>query len=478
MQTAAPPLPTPKRSKRRWYLVGGFVLFLLATPIISLTIADQWREHELEKIYRELDAEDPNWRWADLVAEIPALPDEQNAIVQIRNVKGLLRKSAFMMPPVWYSEAKQKSLETRNARLSQVNAEMLRAAFKTLDPKVMPAARRLKDFPNGRINIDPTVNYFEFVSDDFQYTRELMALLDSDVMLRAHDNDLEGAAEAWHALLNTSHALGDNPTMIGQLVRIAGQTIALGALERLLGQGELSEPDLAKIQSLLQRELGDNALYQGLRGDRAGVHQTYLDLHAGKTTLTKITLNPKSSPNLTEKAADLFPNLITRGYPEYLRLLNECVAASKLKDEDRLEAMEKLDQKARDNRSNVMIRIFMPGANKVAHAYQRTQAGLRCAMAAVAVERYRIKNDAWPRGFDDLLKDRLLNEIPADPFDGKLLRFKRSATGIIIYSVGFDKIDNHGNLDRYHPFTPDCDIGFKLWDRQLRASVPPVEEEK
>jgi hypothetical protein len=99
-------------------------------------------------------------------------------------------------------------------------------------------------------------------------------------------------------------------------------------------------------------------------------------------------------------------------------------------------------------------------------------------MVAVAVERYRVKHDAWPEGFDDLLKAALLPSIPNDPWDGKQLRFKRSPTGIKIYSVGYDKIDNQGNLDRSNPRAPGSDIGFELWDRPLRAALPPVEEEK
>ena len=56
--------PTPPRSRRRWYLLAG-VLLLIATPVGYYVHADWWRERELEKIYRELDAKDPLWRWHD-----------------------------------------------------------------------------------------------------------------------------------------------------------------------------------------------------------------------------------------------------------------------------------------------------------------------------------------------------------------------------------------------------------------------------
>jgi hypothetical protein len=112
----------------------------------------------------------------------------------------------------------------------------------------------------------------------------------------------------------------------------------------------------------------------------------------------------------------------------------------------------------------------------MAEAAQRSQAQLRCAIAGLAAERYRLKhNNTWPRGLDDLVKEGLLKEVPKDPYDGQPLRLKRKPTGIVIYSVGYDKIDNGGTIDRANPRTPGTDIGFELWDR--RGVPPPASEE-
>src|SRR5207244_7691038 len=115
---------------------------------------------------------------------------------------------------------------------------------------------------------------------------------------------------------------------------------------------------------------------------------------------------------------DAFPGIVLNGYPEYLRLMNEQVKVSKLKDAERAEAFEKIEQEVRQKRGNLLIMTIMPAFSKIAESAQRSQAMLRCSIAAVAAERYRLShNNAWQRGLDDLVKADLLQEVPSDPYD-------------------------------------------------------------
>ena len=127
-----------------------------------------------------------------------------------------------------------------------------------------------------------------------------------------------------------------------------------------------------------------------------------------------------------------------------------------------------LETKVRANSNLKAIGYILPTVLQL----RETQARLRCAIAAVAAERYRLKHEkTWPGGLEDLVKDGLLKEVPKDPYDGKPLRFKRTPTGVIIYSVGPDMIDNGGKLGRATPRAPGTDIGFELWNhRGLAAS--------
>src|SRR5438132_477228 len=90
----------------------------------------------------------------------------------------------------------------------------------------------------------------------------------------------------------------------------------------------------------------------------------------------------------------------------------------------------------------------------------RTGCSPACAATAVAAERYRLKHEHWPKSLDDLVQAGFLKEVPKDPYDGKPLRLKRTATGLIIYSCGRDRVDDGGVLNRANPMAANTDSGF------------------
>jgi hypothetical protein len=66
--------------------------------------------------------------------------------------------------------------------------------------------------------------------------------------------------------------------------------------------------------------------------------------------------------------------------------------------------------------------------------------------------------------------------VPADPFDGKPLRYRRNRDGIVVYSVGLDLTDNNGHIDHRRLNETGVDIGFRVWDvgRRRQPALPPV----
>jgi hypothetical protein len=97
----------------------------------------------------------------------------------------------------------------------------------------------------------------------------------------------------------------------------------------------------------------------------------------------------------------------------------------------------------------------------------QSQAELRCAIVALAVERYRLVQGAWPESLAALVPE-LLRAVPVDPFDGLPLRFRRTKEGIVIYSIGPDGTDDDGTIDWAKPNGPGVDLGFRLWDVSQR----------
>ncbi|HZZ82703.1 MAG TPA: PIG-Y family protein, partial [Gemmataceae bacterium] len=246
---ASPPSAKPRKSRRWWYVVAC-VLVLLAIPVAWYFIAGWLGEREMQALYAELDAEDPNWRWPDLAAKLQPVPGEENSVDQILKVSTLAAKpTAFMPGPKW-----DRTNFAPNARLTHEQAEAGRLAFSRSDPTLRDEARKLKDMPRGKFVIPIKGNPLTMDFSDIQRSRETCNVLYVDALLRAQDGDLDGAAESCQAILNTAGAFRHHPILIGYLVRVAEQAIAIGAIERLLAQGTVAEPHLKKLQDQLERE--------------------------------------------------------------------------------------------------------------------------------------------------------------------------------------------------------------------------------
>ena len=103
-------------------------------------------------------------------------------------------------------------------------------------------------------------------------------------------------------------------------------------------------------------------------------------------------------------------------------------------------------------------------------SFQRSQAVLRSAIAALAVERYRLEHERWPHSLSALVP-QYLRQAPVDPHDGESLRYRRLDHGVVIYSVGPDQQDNGGNITS-NSTAPGTDIGFRLWNVEKRRQPP------
>jgi hypothetical protein len=116
---------------------------------------------------------------------------------------------------------------------------------------------------------------------------------------------------------------------------------------------------------------------------------------------------------------------------------------------------------------------------RMTDASLRSAALLRCGIAGLAVERYRLANGRWPDALEQAVP-KFLASVPLDPYDGKPLRFRRLEDGVVVYSVGPDGQDDGGKLNRKNPSAAFTDIGFRLWDVAHRRQPPkaPAPEGK
>ncbi len=288
----------------------------------------------------------------------------------------------------------------------------------------------------------------------------------------AQEGKADPALEATRGVLVAGRSVGDEPTLISALISMACTTISVQTLERVLAQGEPSPAELRKMQDLLEAEAAEPLLLTAARGERAGLHEYMKAVKAGELKPSGMMGGSGGGGTLFDMVA---PMLARGSHARMLRLLNEFVEAAKRPPEQQAEPMAAVERKVKQAKVeyDVMTALLMPAFLKVSEAFRRDQAYLRCAIVAVAAERYRRDHGRWPATVEQLVGD-YLKAAPTDPYDGQPLRYKRLADGLIVYSVGPDKEDNGGARNRTNWMMKGTDLGFRLWDADQRRR-PPAE---
>jgi hypothetical protein len=463
------------RPRRRLWLWSG----LIVGPFLVLGLAWWGYEWHMQREYRaaieEADRLDPGWRLEELEAARAQISDAENGALQVLKAKGLLPAGWLPFTGWGPSGGRTPSLEDQLEQLSPDSSmdKALRQQLRTELAKAAPAlptARRLAELPRGRYVISWSPDAIGTFVPHVEDARDVARLLRLDAVQRSEDGDINGALASCRALLNTGRSFGDEPMFISQINHLFFQRMALRSLERALAHGEPSEAALQSIQSALEKEAEEPLLLIGARSMRAGVHQFLVVVEAGQFDRSTWRLVSRTG---SDKVDNLWDQSRARGsHAAYLRYLTECVEIAKLPPEQQQERLRRPGLEPPKDVPQLLAAFTEPGRTfqKDARHFHYRLAFLRCAVTAVAVERYRLTNGHWPKQLDDLLP-RYLSNIPIAPFDGQPLRYRRLNDGVIIYTVGEDHENDGGQRVRIKAGSSDADVGFQLWDPERRGQT-------
>ncbi len=109
-----------------------------------------------------------------------------------------------------------------------------------------------------------------------------------------------------------------------------------------------------------------------------------------------------------------------------------------------------------------LVDLSLNSARNIANADVRA----RCAVVALAIERYRLSTGRPPGALFDLVP-AYLDAVPVDPFSDSPLRFVNDTTGYSVYSVGMNGKDDGGDLEakwneRAVRMDPPPDVGLRI----------------
>lgn len=462
-----------RRRPRRWFVLLFLVGFAVALAVG--TVLYRYLTDPLRLAIAAVDGQDPGWRWDELKARRAPVPDRENGA-------NVVLAAGELMPtggPAYQKKLKNTSLAEQtlwaelhdlepNERLLDGQTTILRTHLE-LAQDALAKARKLERMPAGRYAAVPAAEVTGSVPETT--LRSLANLLWMDAALCAQEARPDDALRSCRALLYVGASIGDDPHSIAQTLRMSCQRQAVRCLERILAQGQASEAALRSTQVALQQEASQPLLLFILRGDRAWVHELLSAMEAGESLGT----GPSSALERIRFRVGVRienPTFLPRARAEHVAVLEEltaAVAAVQRAGSDLYTLQNTLEKLERP------LSGFL-GQARPAWQCERTRREstlLRCGIAALALERYRLAKGRWPASFDELVP-RWLPEVPPDPYGPGSIRSRRGVDGVVIYSVGPDaKHDDTGVNNIIDPPLRAV-LGFRLWNPDQRRRPPVV----
>jgi hypothetical protein len=468
-----------KLARKWWFWVGlvGTVLFVL---VVGGTYAE-WKitrargEARRDEAVRRLNAAEPGWQADQLCAARNATlpPQDRNAAERAIEAVNLVPASFGKLQPkdYWWSDLKPGELPRPEDVCG--SAPVYRDCGEAI-----AAARSVRRLPRGGFRLvfaepDPITTLLP----NTQKVRTAGALLEFDAATLAAAGRADEAIESCHALLNCGRGLGDEPTLISQLVRMATVALAKNATERTLGLGEPSA-GLAELQAAFAEEESVPRLTYGLRGERAMMFRLIQNLDDGLIPPDDLANIAGLSRGSGEGLRIRFGMIAYRKHlpgqqATLIDLFNRLIEADKLTGPERAAAFDRIALPPR-NFENTLVYLLFPACQKVAEADTRTRAYCATAVAAHASERYRRQVGRWPAALSAIPKS-VLPKVPDDPYTGLPLQYRLTADGAVVYAVGPNGADD-GGTTRDPAGAQPKDIGLRLIDPQNRRRPAPPKE--
>jgi hypothetical protein len=460
---------------RHWRKACCFAVLLLGCAVLFPVAFVYWERrqafNELQAVLAEIDRTDPGWRLEDLEAARRVVPDDHNSAL-------IVLEAHRKLPAEWYSEAVDELAKTPPpSNLPDTVLKQVRGELQTVQQAAV-AARKLIDYPEGRFAIAYSPDAITTNIEHVQITRTIMTILNLDVHASLADDQIGTAFRSVLAMLNAGRAVGDEPIMMTQLVRMQVQLQSVWCMERVLGHGELGETELKAAQEAMDVEASQRLFLIGMRGSRAAGHRLFWWLadEAPSISTAVDTLGlqrPERSPTWRDRFDDFFfTRAVYRSHAWVIQFDSDVINAALEGELEFLRRSEGFDERRKEtavaalqDRDLRFAILFSGGAFKLAEAEQRADTLLDCARVAMATERFRLKHRRWPTSTEELTAEKLLGAVPNDRFNGRPLRMRRTDNGLVIFSAGNDGQYAGDALDRLEDFDPNqLRMEFRLWD--------------
>jgi hypothetical protein len=274
---------------------------------------------------------------------------------------------------------------------------------------------------------------------------------------RVAAGDTAGAAEDIDTILRLAELTGEDPVLIGYLVRVAIQSSAFSAFWDGTSQHAWSDAQLAAFQQRFEGLKQRDSLVQAFRGERLFGKTCFELMREGR-------LDPDTLGAMEDDGSGhsfgwgLIPRAwLLQNQAYHSKVLDQVVGTLQRCDPERgiaakgsIWETERVEQTVFDtvNRRfhpyRILTHMLLPGLAKVHAKADRSLTTSRLAITVAGLERHRLATGSYPKALDDLVP-RFLVAVPLDPMDGQPLRYRLNADGsFTVYGIGPNHADDQG----------------------------------
>ncbi|MBN2020655.1 MAG: hypothetical protein JW749_10580 [Sedimentisphaerales bacterium] len=251
----------------------------------------------------------------------------------------------------------------------------------------------------------------------------------------------EKAVQSIESTLKLMRLFDSQPTMLVLVSKLTCVRLACSDVLLLLMRCRLSDQQLARIQTILDKLLPDSTLEKTLLAERAYQLEIARYLFSRGFASKYLLAEEPNLPERLQSSRFMWYRMRLRsGSVKYLKDMAWYIEASGRPWPVPLDKITDANSSS-SGKSSRLAAALVPLSRLTAE----TLAAAKCTTTAIAIERYRLQKGNLPDLLDDI-SPQYIEAVPLDPFTGKPLLYIRDGDLYTVYSAGFNRIDDSGSI--------------------------------
>lgn len=276
--------------------------------------------------------------------------------------------------------------------------------------------------------------------------RDAIHLVAAKARLENHEGKKAEAYAAVLSGLKISMHLQAEPSLVTQMVRIAGDWIMLDSLQALCETAPPESGQATLILAELARHADRSHIVKMFDGETVlGGMWSFERMLQGEMNLEQLAGDHGQDSWWSGLALYAYRPFLKKDFAAYLSLMGKireiCSQPFHKTDSGDMDIWSKLENEIPSYCK--LTRLLVPAIAKVHEAATLHFARIEVCRLGLALKLYRARHGAYPETLEELTP-AFLKEEPVDPFTGKPLIYRQSGQGFILYSLGPNQKDDKG----------------------------------